>query len=134
MYETSHRSPPPRACTVPDLGKLALWGPETLGCVLHVPGHWVALTRPAAACAQTLQNAALMCDSLYRQPFSLSVDEVSELFAHIGVWQHNASHEQAGMWCLSTVTLVQGEVPPSPPPLLLPPLPPPLPPPPFAPP
>ena len=59
-----------------DHGRLALWAPETLGCVVHVPGHWVALTRPEGA--QTEQAAAFLCDSLHRHPYALSAEEVGE--------------------------------------------------------
>ena len=64
-----------------DLTRLGMWGPETLGCVVHVPGHWVALTRPLGA--PTEENAALLSDSLHRQPFALSAEEVRQLFARM---------------------------------------------------
>ena len=82
--------------------RLALWTPETMGCVLHIPGHWVALTRPEAP--QTQEAAALLCDSLYRQPFALSAEELGHLFALIAVWQQGASIYRAGEWSVHVVT------------------------------
>ena len=47
-----------RARWLPEANRLQLWSEETLGCVVHVPGHWVALTRPEGA--QTAEAAALL--------------------------------------------------------------------------
>ena len=53
---------------------VSLWQPGHLGCVMHTPGHWVALTPPDEA--QTEGLAALLCDSLFPQPYALSVEEL----------------------------------------------------------
>ena len=91
-----------------DHAQLALWNPETMCCIVHVPGHWVALTRPEGA--QTVDSAALLCDSLRAQPVRLSVEEIGEFFAQIGVWQQHASLQQAGEWSVYVVTHAAGEV------------------------
>ena len=84
-----------------DHGRLALWAPETLGCVVHVPGHWVALTRPEGA--QTEQAAAFLCDSLYRHPYALSAEEVGEFFAVIAARQQGGDLNQAGEWSVNVL-------------------------------
>ena len=86
----------------PEQATLALWTADALGCVMHVPGHWVALTRPDGP--QTPACVALLCDSLYRQPFALGVEEVGELFARIAAYQGHAAQGAAGMWSLNVVT------------------------------
>ena len=73
---------------------------------MHLPGHWVALTRPADAQAE--QAAALLCDSLHRRPFALSVEEVGEFFAIIAARQQGANEYQAGEWSLSVLSAVPG--------------------------
>ena len=86
-----------------DASRLSLWRPDVLGCLVHVPGHWVALTRPSGQHSE--QNAALMCDSLKRQPFALSADDVGLLFAHIAIFHQTARSEQeAATWSLYLVT------------------------------
>ena len=93
----------------PGMSRLGVWSPETLGCVVHLPGHWVALTRPEGA--QTAQTAALMCDSLHRQPFALSAEEVEQLFAGMKQWQEANPLQQAGEWSVQRITLRQGVLP-----------------------
>ena len=85
----------------PDLGKLALWTPETMGCVIHVPFHWVALAPPQST--HNEQAAALLCDSLWPQPYALSVDEVGELLALIGTHQATTNDYDAGAWSVHVV-------------------------------
>ena len=84
--------------------RLGIWNPEILGCVVHVPGHWVALTRPQGV--QTPDNAALMCDSLRRQPFALSAVEVAQLFARMAQEQR-----RRGERLLQLVSMQQGMAP-----------------------
>ena len=86
----------------PDIARLALWTPGTLGCVVHVPGHWVALTRPEGA--QTEQAAALLCDSLHQRPCTISVEEVGELFAVIAARQQVDDLERAGEWSVYVIS------------------------------
>ena len=93
----------------PDMARLGLWGPETLGCVVHVPGHWVALTRPEGA--QTEQAAALLCDSLHQQPFAFSAAEVGQLFSAMAQWQQVASLARVQEWSIQRITLRQGVLP-----------------------
>ena len=49
----------------PEQATLTLWSQDTLGCVMHVPGHWVALSRPDIP--QTMDAAALLCDSMHKK-------------------------------------------------------------------
>ena len=84
--------------------RLGIWSPEILGCVVHVPGHWVALTRPQGA--QTPDNAALLCDSLRRQPFALSAVEVAQLFARMAQEQRRRNEP-----LLQLVSMQQGVAP-----------------------
>ena len=86
----------------PDQSRLAVWRPDVLGCVVHVPGHWVALVRPEGA--PSAQNAALLCDSLHRQPYALTAEEVGEFFAQVALWQQGAAEQQAGEWSVQMVT------------------------------
>ena len=89
----------------PATSQLGLWSPETLGCVAHVPGHWVALTRPSTPVDAS--NAAWLCDSLYRQPYALSAAEVSELLASMA-----AEQRRLGVPLLQRLTASAGLVPP----------------------
>ncbi len=86
----------------PEQATLTLWAADALGCVMHVPGHWVALTRPDGP--QTPTCAALLCDSLHHQPYALGVEEVGELFARMAAYQGNAAPRAAGIWSLNVVT------------------------------
>ena len=52
----------------------AIWRPGHVGCVMHTPGHWVALTPPDGP--QTPECAALLCDSLRPRPYALSAEEL----------------------------------------------------------
>ena len=52
----------------------SIWRPGHVGCVMHTPGHWVALTPPDEP--QTSQRAALLCDSLHTRPYALSTEEL----------------------------------------------------------
>ena len=85
-----------------DAGRLALWCQENIGCVLHVTGHWVALTRPEGV--HTEQVAALLCDSLSPQPFALSAEHVGELFAVIAAFHQGAALQRAGEWSVYVTT------------------------------
>ena len=82
--------------------RLSRWRDNVLGCVVHVPGHWVALTSPDGP--QTEEAAAILCDSLHPQPFVLSADEVGEFFAVMAAYQQNAPLHQAGLWSLNLIT------------------------------
>jgi hypothetical protein len=53
---------------------VSLWMPGHIGCIMHTPGHWVALTPPDGP--QTPQCAALLSDSLRPRPYALSVEEL----------------------------------------------------------
>ena len=53
---------------------LSLWMPGHIGCVMHTPGHWVALTPPDEP--QTTECAALLSDSLRPRPYALSAEEL----------------------------------------------------------
>ena len=77
----------------PEFHRIGLWTPGTLACVVHVPGHWVAITRPEGE--QTAEAAALLCDPFYTRPFSLSADILQELFAAMG---------DGGPWSVHIVT------------------------------
>ena len=60
-------------------------GSHALGCIIHMPNprHWFALVPPV----QQLQVevAALLCDSLRPQIYSLSVDDMVDLFTTMGL-------------------------------------------------
>ena len=56
--------------------------------------------------AQTPENAALMCDSLRRQPFALSAVEVAQLFARMAQEQR-----RRGEPLLQLVSMQQGVAP-----------------------
>ncbi len=86
----------------PEQATLTLWATDALGCVMHVPGHWVALTRPDGP--QTATCAALLCDSLHSQPYALGVEEVGDLFALIAAYQGHGAPHTAGMWSLHVVS------------------------------
>ena len=85
----------------PEESRLTLWSTVTHGCVMHVPGHWVSLTRCEGS--QTAGAAALLCDSLHREPFALSAEEVGELFALVACHQQTAPVQLAGTWSLYVV-------------------------------
>jgi hypothetical protein len=85
----------------PEESRLTLWSTMTHGCVMHVPGHWVCLTRCEGP--QTAGAAALLCDSLHREPFALSAEEVGELFALVACHQQTAPVQLAGTWSLYVV-------------------------------
>jgi hypothetical protein len=80
---------------------LSLWRPGVLGCVMHVPGHWVALTPPQGPSSE--ECAALLCDSLRPCPYALSSNEVGELFALVAVRQQVVSEADAAEWSLRLV-------------------------------
>jgi hypothetical protein len=81
---------------------LSLWSQDTLGCVVHVPGHWVALSRPDLP--QTADAAAFLCDSLHRKPYALGAEEVRQLFALIAAHQQNVALQHAGRWSVHVVS------------------------------
>jgi len=60
--------------------------PTVCGCIIHMPSprHWLAMVPPLAGEAH---GVALLCDSLHPWPFRLSLDDVQELFALMGVRQ-----------------------------------------------
>ena len=80
---------------------LTLWAQDTLGYVMHVPGHWVALSRPDVP--QTKEAAALLCDSMHQKPYALGVEDVRQLFALIAAYQRNAPLHEAGRWSVHAV-------------------------------
>ncbi len=86
---------------------ISLWGSDVLGCVMHVPGHWVALTRPEGP--STERCAALLCDSLMPHPYALSVEDIGKLFALVAVGhQCSASEQSAAEWSLYLVQRSSG--------------------------
>ena len=84
-----------------DVSRLSLWRPGVLGCIIHVPGHWVAMTVPDGP--QTEDMAALICDSVYPHPFALSAEEVGDLFARIGARHQTVSLQEASRWSIYVV-------------------------------
>ena len=89
-------------------------GRHALGCIIHMPNprHWIALVPPVQQ--RTAQVAALLCDSLQRQPYASSVDEVVVLFATMAL-RHlqfadmdlptEAREQLAAGWSVYRVTL-----------------------------
>ena len=73
-------------------GLLAVFhGDRALGCIVHLPcpRHWVALVPPPRQ--ESVHVAAVLCDSLHSQVFTLSVVEMHDLFGMMG-----SSHLTAG--------------------------------------
>ena len=60
-------------------------GHHALGCIIHIPNprHWIAIVRPEQQ--MSVQAAALLCDSLQTHIYTLSVDEMFDLFTRMGV-------------------------------------------------
>ena len=60
-------------------------GNHALGCVVHTsnPQHWVAVVPPLQA--PTDRCAALLCDSLYRHAFALSVNDMQDFFTNMAL-------------------------------------------------
>ena len=61
----------------------------------------MVLTRPDGP--QMATCAALLCDSLHREPYALGVEEVRDLFARIEAFQRNAAPHEAGTWSLNVL-------------------------------
>ena len=80
---------------------LSLWTASVRGCVMHVPGHWIALRPPPEPHSE--EYAALLCDSLRPSPFALSAEEVGELFALVACRHQETTEETAGEWSLYVV-------------------------------
>ena len=74
-----------------EANQLSMWTNECTGCILHVPGHWIALAKPAASSEAV---AALLCDSLHPHPFALTAEELGSFFALIAT-RHQASELSA---------------------------------------
>jgi hypothetical protein len=55
-------------------------GGGTLGYVIHVPGHWIALAPPPAGA----DFAAYLCDSLDSMPYELDFEELNSFWTAIG--------------------------------------------------
>ena len=70
-------------------------------CLVHVPGHWVALSPPDGT--HTEGAAALLCDSLKAKTFSLSAEEIGEFLALVATFHQRASQEEAHNWSLYLV-------------------------------
>ncbi len=69
-----------------DQGLLSMfYGSHALGCVIHMPNprHWIAVVPPVQQ--RTARVAALLCDSLYPQPYAVSLDEMVDLFTTMGL-------------------------------------------------
>lgn len=78
------------------------FGGLTLGYLVHIPGHWVAVTPPPAGS----QCAALVCDSLFRAPFELEHGELQVFWLAIGD-SHQAVELQPGMGLGARMHLAQ---------------------------
>ena len=85
----------------PEQATLTLWAQDTLGYVMSVSGHWVALSRPDVP--QTVDAAALLCDSMHKKPYALGVEDVRQLFTLIAAHQRNAPLHAAGQWSVHVV-------------------------------
>lgn len=81
--------------------RLAMWGDRVLGYLVHTPGHWVALTRPAEASTQ--ENAALVCDSLRSCPYALSREEVGDFCGAVYARTQQVREQEAGAWSIYRV-------------------------------
>ena len=73
------------------LNRLQVWRANLHGLIVHVPGHWIALTRPEGVSSS--DNAALLCDSLWEAPFQLTATQARTFCTAIanhmsddGVW------------------------------------------------
>ena len=89
--------------------RLVLWREGVRGCVVHTPGHWLALVPPDGEAAEN--NAALLCDSLHPRPFSLTADEVQALFANVAISQLEAMEADAGEYSIYVVADETGRNP-----------------------
>ena len=60
-------------------------GNHAMGCIIHIPNprHWIAIVPPEQQ--MSVQAAALLCDSLQTHIYTLSVDEMFDLFTRMGV-------------------------------------------------
>ena len=79
---------------VDDWHRLRLWQPNTLGLLVHVPGHWIAIVRPEDA--GTTSNVALLCDSLFPTPFQVNHEEMLSMMAGIQQFLRQAGIQEAG--------------------------------------
>ena len=86
---------------VDDWHRLRVWQPSTLGLLVHVPGHWIAVVRPEGA--GTMSNVALLCDSLRPAPFQLNHAEIHLMMTSIQQYLRNASLAEAGEWSVYRV-------------------------------
>ena len=82
----------------PALNRLQVWRANVHGLIVHVPGHWIALTRPEGT--SSMDNAALLCDSLWNLPFELTATQARTFFTTIathmaddGVWSVYRVHD-----------------------------------------
>ena len=92
-----------------DRKRLVLWRQGVHGCVIHTPGHGVALVPPDGDAAEN--NAALLCDSLHPRPFSLNVDEVQTLFFNVAISQLEAEEADAAEYSIYVVADVPDQNP-----------------------
>ena len=60
-------------------GSMKLFSRAPLGVLFHVPGHWVSIIPIVEA--PTRDNAALLCDSLFRTPFAITAVELDDILA-----------------------------------------------------
>ena len=78
-----------------DASRLSMWTTDCTGCVLHVPGHWVALAKPDVS---NEECAALLCDSLHPTPFALTAEEVGRFFALVAASHQTDDLHAAAEW------------------------------------
>ena len=84
------------AAWISDWHRLRIWQPATLGLLVHVPGHWIAIVRPEGAA--TTSNVALLCDSLFPVPFQLNQAEMLSFMTSIQQHLREANLVDAGEW------------------------------------
>ena len=86
---------------IDDWHRLRIWQPATLGLMVHVPGHWIAIVRPEGAASTS--NVALLCDSLYPLPYQINRAEILTMMASIQQHQSQAHIVDAGEWSVYKV-------------------------------
>ena len=61
-------------------------GDHALGCIVHMPNprHWIALVPPPVE-QNSVEVAALLCDSLYQEIYAVNVEDTVDLFTTMGL-------------------------------------------------
>ena len=75
----------------PALNRLQVWRANVHGLIVHVPGHWITLTRPEGTSSS--DNATLLCDSLWNTPFQLTAAQACTFCTAIA-----KNMEDDGVW------------------------------------